>query len=151
MDDFDLKILDILQMNCRATADAIAQQVALSPAAVHKRLRKLRRNGHISAEVAILDPVKFGYPMRVIVEVTLERESLHELDAFKAEMRSSPNVQQCYYTTGDADFILHLLVRDIAEYERFTHAHFFENKIIRRFQSNIVMDVVKVGQSVPLC
>ncbi len=124
MDQFDLRILDLLQKNCRATADAIAQKVALSPAAVHKRLRKLRSSDSITSEVAVLDPVKFGYPMRIIVEVALERESLHELETFKAEMRNSPNVQQCYYTTGDSDFILHLLVRDIAEYERFTRAYF---------------------------
>ena len=150
MDQFDIRILELLQKDCRATADTIAQKVALSPAAVHKRLRKLRNSDNILAEVAILDPAKFGYPMRVIVEVTLERESLHELEAFKAGMRNSPTVQQCYYTTGDADFILILLVKDIAEYEQFTHAHFFESKFIRRFQSNIVMDVVKTGLSVPL-
>ncbi len=150
MDHFDIRILDLLQNDCRLTADAIASSIALSPAAVHKRLRKLRKDGHIAAEVAVLDPAKYGHPMRVIVQIALERESLHELDAFKAEMRNSPNVQQCFYITGDADFILILLVRDIAEYEQFTHAHFFENKIIRRFQSNIVMDVVKSGLTVPL-
>ena len=88
--------------------------------------------------------------MRVIVEIALERESLHELEAFKSEMRNSPYVQQCYYTTGDSDFIIVVLMKDIAEYESFTHRHFFENKIIRRFQSNIVMDAVKTGLSVPL-
>lgn len=150
MDEFDFRILEILQSDCRTTADSIAQKVALSPAAVHKRLRKLRSGGQILAEVAVLDPAKFGYPMRVIVEIALERESLHELEAFKAEMRNSPFVQQCYYTTGDTDFILMLLVKDIAEYESFTHRHFFENKIIRRFQSNIVMDAVKTGLTVPL-
>lgn len=150
MDQFDRRILELLQNDCRATAEVIAQKVALSPAAVHKRLRKLRNSGSITAEVAILDPETFGHPMRVIVEVTLERESLHELDAFKAEMRASANVQQCYYTTGEADFILHVLVKDIAEYQRFTHRYFFENKFIRRFQSNIVMDVVKTGMTVPL-
>ena len=150
MDQFDHRILELLQNDCRMTADKIAQQVALSPAAVHKRLKKLRSGGGIASEVAVLEPAKFGYLMRVIVEVTLERESLHELEAFKAEMRNSPNVQQCYYTTGDADFILLLLVKDIVEYERFTRSHFLGNKIIRRFESNVVMDVVKDGRAVPL-
>jgi len=150
MDQFDRRILDLLQQDCRATAETLAQKIALSPAAIHKRLRKLRQGDYIQSEVAVLDPEKFGYPMRIIVEVTLERESLHELEAFKAKMRASSNVQQCYYTAGEGDFILVLLVKDIAEYERFTHAHFFESKFIRRFSSNIVMDAVKTGLNVPL-
>ena len=63
-------------------------------------------------------------------------------------MRNTPLVQQCYYTTGEADFTLILLVKDIAEYERFTQQHFFDESNISRFTTSIVMDRVKVSLDV---
>lgn len=148
MDDKDLEILRLVQANARLTADAISQDVGLSPPAIQKRLGKLRASGVIEREIAVLSPSRLGRALTIIVEVILERESRAQLDAFKRKMRSAPCVQQCYYTTGEADFVLILTVRDINEYEEFTQAYFFDESNICRFKTAVVMDRVKVSLDV---
>ena len=148
MDDHDLKILDLVQRNCRLTADAISMEIGLSPPAVQKRLKKLRDTGVIEREIAVLSAHKLGRDMTIITEVILERESRARLDDFKRKMQRAPCVQQCYYTTGEADFLLILLVHDIAEYEEFTQKHFFDESNISRFKTSVVMDRVKVSLDV---
>lgn len=148
MDDKDTQILGLLQANARLTAEAISQQVGLSPPAVQKRIKKLRETGVIEREIAVLSPAKLGREMTIIAEVILERENRAHLDAFKRKMRQAPCVQQCYYTTGEADFLLILNVRDIKEYEAFTQEHFFDESNISRFKTAVVMDRVKVSLDV---
>lgn len=150
MDKFDLDILRLLQRDCRMTAEAMSDHISLSPAAIQKRVKKLREGNVIQSEIAVLSPKRLGLTMTVIVNVELEREDLAVLEAFKRQMRKAENVQQCYYTTGEADFILIVVVEDIQAYEKFTHDYFFGNKVVRKFKSNIVMDPVKIGLSVPV-
>ncbi|MFW8636268.1 Lrp/AsnC family transcriptional regulator [Cribrihabitans pelagius] len=148
MDAKDEEILQLVQHNARLTAETIGQDVGLSPAAVQKRLQKLRNSGVIEREIAVLNPAKLGREMTVIVEVVLERESRAHLDAFKRRMRQAPAVQQCYYTTGEADFLLILTVADIKEYEAFTQEYFFDESNISRFNTSVVMDRVKATLNV---
>lgn len=143
MDDKDLHILRLVQENARLTAETISERVGLSPAAVQKRLKKLREADVIEREIAVLSPKKLDRDLTVIVEVLLERENRQQLEEFKKRMRTAPSVQQCYYTTGEADFLLILSVRDIKEYEAFTQEHFFDASNISRFKTSIVMDRVK--------
>ncbi|KAE9629774.1 Lrp/AsnC family transcriptional regulator [Parasedimentitalea maritima] len=148
MDDKDLDILRLVQTNARLTAESISQDVGLSPAAVQKRLQKLRASNVIERDIAVLSPAKLGREMTIIVEVILERENRAHLDTFKRKMRNAPCVQQCYYTTGEGDFVLILNVHDIKEYEEFTQAHFFDESNISRFKTSVVMDRVKVSLDV---
>lgn len=148
MDTKDLEILRLVQSNMRLTAEAISQDVGLSPPAVQKRLQKLRASGVIEKEIAVLSPGKLGREMTIIVEVILERENRAHLDAFKRKMRKAPCVQQCYYTTGEGDFFLILTVKDIQEYEAFTQEYFFDESNISRFKTAVVMDRVKVSLDV---
>lgn len=148
MDDKDLEILRLVQGNARLTADVISQEVHLSPAAVQKRLKRLRESGVIEKEIAVLSPSALGREMTIIVEVILERESRAHLDAFKRKMRQAPEVQQCYYTTGEADFVMILAVENIKEYEAFTQRHFFDESNVSRFTTAVVMDRVKVSLDV---
>lgn len=148
MDDKDLEILRLVQRDARLTADAISQDVGLSPPAVQKRLKRLRESGVIERDIAVLSPSQLGRDMTIIVDVILERESRRHLDEFKRKMRNARCVQQCYYTTGEADFTLILAVRDIKEYEEFTQEHFFDESNISRFKTSVVMDRVKVSLDV---
>jgi len=148
MDEKDLEILRLVQRNARMTAEAISQDVGLSPPAVQKRLKRLRETGVIEKDIAVLSPSRIGRDMTIIVDVILERESRRHLDEFKRKMRNARCVQQCYYTTGEADFMLILTVRDIKEYEEFTQEHFFDESNISRFKTSVVMDRVKVSLDV---
>ncbi|MGB3315425.1 MAG: Lrp/AsnC family transcriptional regulator [Albidovulum sp.] len=145
MDDKDYEILSLVQADARLTAESLGLSIGLSTPAVQKRLKKLRETGVIEKEIAVLSPSKLGRELTVIVEVVLERESRMHLDAFKRRMRSAPAVQQCYYTTGEADFIVIVVVGDIKEYEAFTQEYFFDESNVSRFTSSIVMDRVKVS------
>ena len=145
MDDKDTQILKLMQSNSRLTAEALGDEIGLSPAAVQKRQKKLRETGVIENEIAVLSPSKLGREMTVIVQVMLERESRMHLDAFKRRMKSAPAVQQCYYATGEADFVLVVIVGDIKEYEEFTQEYFFDESNVNKFTSSIVMDRVKVS------
>lgn len=145
MDDKDIEILKLVQRDARLTAEALGFEIGLSPPAVQKRLKKLRETGVIESEIAVLSSAKLGRGMTVIVQVMLERESRMHLDTFKRKMRTAPAVQQCYYATGEADFILVVIVKDIAEYETFTQEYFFDESNVSKFTSSIVMDRVKVS------
>lgn len=148
MDDKDHEILALVQKDARQTAESLGIEIGLSTPAVQKRLKRLRETGVIEKEIAVLSPAKLGRELTVIVEVMLERESRMHLDAFKRKMRGAPVVQQCYYTTGEADFIVIVVVKDIKEYEAFTQEYFFDESNVSRFTSSIVMDRVKVSLNI---
>jgi Lrp/AsnC family leucine-responsive transcriptional regulator len=150
MDDHDLRILRILQHDGRATMEAIAARVGLSPASVQRRIKRLRVTGAIEKEIAVVAPEAVDLPVTVIVNVELEREQLDLLEQFKRDMRKLPEVQQCYYVTGATDFVLVVIARNMREYEKFTHRAFFSNPNVRNFLTHVVMDRVKAGLSLPL-
>ncbi len=150
IDNFDRKILEIVQQSNRTTSEQIAEQVGLSPAAVQRRLKRMREQSVIQADVAVVNPKAIGRAMTFVVQVSLERERADLIDAFKKKMKNNKAVQQCYYVTGSADFILVVTAADMEGYDRFTREAFFGNTNVRNFQTNVVMDPVKVGLSVPI-
>ena len=150
MDRFDALILEALQRDSRQTAEALSPQVGLSPDACRKRLARLRKSGIITGETAQLDPVQLGRSLMLIVEVTLHSEGKQDLDHFKQRMQAAPEVMQCYYVTGNSDFVLMISARDMAEYEAFTRRNFFDDDNVQRFRTNVVMDRVKQGFALPI-
>ena len=150
LDEFDREILRRLQIDARATGEAIGAAVFLSAAAVQRRIKRLRQIGVISGEVAVVDPLAVGQAMSFVVAVELERERADVLEAFRKTVRADPNVQQCYYVTGAADFILVVTTRDMADFEAFTRRVLFDNPNIRRFTTSVVMSRDKVGLTVPV-
>jgi DNA-binding Lrp family transcriptional regulator len=150
LNGFDLKILRILQKNNLTSQREIAEQVGLSPAAVHRRIQKLHSEGIISQDSAIISPERIGRPITLIVEVSVESEKIDALNDLKRAFSEASEVQQCYYVTGEADFILVITARDMAEYERLTERLFFSQKNVKRFRTYVAMARVKASLSVPL-
>lgn len=150
LDALDRSILERYQSDTRRSAEQLGEDVGLSTAAVHRRLKRLRDDGVIRAEVAVLDPVAVGLAQTCIVAVGLEREGLVELERFQARMRALAVVQQCYYVTGEADFVLVVAVADMAAYETFTRAHLLSDPNVRRFTTHVVMERVKAGLALPV-
>ncbi|MCP4329943.1 MAG: Lrp/AsnC family transcriptional regulator [Alphaproteobacteria bacterium] len=150
LDEYDTKILNLLQANNRLTSEAIANAVALSPTACQRRIRRLRDSGVIAAEFAVLDPEKLGGMLTVIVQVVLKRGGAHTVDAFKRDVRGIPEIQQCYYVTGEYDFVLIVTAKDMADYDRLTRGVFFENTNIEKFHTIVAIQNVKVGLRIPL-
>lgn len=150
LDGFDRRLLAVVQDNNRVGADELSARVGLSASACLRRLARLRKDRIIEADIAVVAPQGVGRTLTMIVEVTLERERPDILDEFKKSMRATPEVMQCYYVTGEIDFILMVTARDMRQYEEFTNRFFFKNPNVRRFHTLVVMDRVKVGLSVPI-
>lgn len=150
LDSQDLAILEILQRNNTTPQRTIGEMINLSAAAVQRRISRLEKHGVIRNNVAILNPASVGQPITVLVEVQIENERLDLLEASKASFAAAPEVQQCYYVTGETDFVLVVTVASMQEYEQLTKRLFFENHNIKHFKSLVVMDRVKASMALSL-
>lgn len=150
LDSFDRAILAVLQKDNTTPQRVIGEAVNLSAPAVQRRIKRMEETGIIRANVALVDPAKVGHPITLFVEVEVESERAELIDAAKRSFIALPEVQQCYYVTGDADFILVITVATMAEYEALTRRLFFENNNVKRFRTFVAMDRVKVGLEVPV-
>jgi len=148
LDQFDRKILALLQQDNRMAQRDVAEAVNLSSSSVNRRIAAMEAAGIIRANVA--DPAKVGRPITVIAEITVESERLDLLDAVKRRFVECPQVQQVYYVTGEVDFVLVMNVADMAEYERLTRELFFSGGNVRRFRTLVAMERSKVSLSVSM-
>jgi Lrp/AsnC family leucine-responsive transcriptional regulator len=147
-DEFDKQLLRLLQQNNRLTAEELAEAVSLSASAVQRRLKKLREEKVIEADVSIISPAVAGIGITCIVDVVLDRGSARDLDKFKASMLKCSEVMQCYYVTGTYDFVMIVNAQDMRQYEAFTQKYLMNNPNVKHFYTHVVMDKVKVGYSV---
>jgi Lrp/AsnC family leucine-responsive transcriptional regulator len=150
LDQTHIRILNIVQKNNRLTSEAIAEMVGLSATACQRRLKELRAEGIIEADVSIISPRAVGRPVQMLVLVSLERERRDIIDRFKKAIRATSEVVNGFYVTGDSDFVLYITARDMEDYEQFTRRFFYENPDIKGFKTLVIMDRVKVGFALPL-
>lgn len=145
LDELDHKILARYQGDTRISVEKLGAEVGLSAAAVHRRLKRLRDDGVIEAEIAVISPAAVGLPLTCIVEIDLDRESTSELDSFAARMRACPQVQQCFYVTGQFDYIAVVVVADMAAYDAFTREHLLSDPNVKSFTTHVAFSRVKTG------
>lgn len=150
MDRFDIALLNLVQENNLLTSEQLADQVGLSATSCQRRLKRLRANGSIESDVAIISSQLGGAHVTLIVLVTLEREQHDLLDAFKRKITKHPEVAQCYYVTGDADFILVVKAKSMEAYGNFTERAFFGDSNVKGFRTYATMQVVKNSTKVHL-
>ncbi|AJC80806.1 AsnC family transcriptional regulator protein [Rhizobium etli bv. phaseoli str. IE4803] len=150
LDRADAALLDAVQKNNRLTSEELSELVNLSPTACQRRLKRLRAEGVIEADVSIVSPKAVGRPVTMIVLVSLERERADIVDRFKAAIRNTREVMIGYYVTGDADFLLVVTAKDMEGYEQFTRRFFYENHDIKGFKTLVVMDRVKASFALPI-
>jgi DNA-binding Lrp family transcriptional regulator len=147
LDSFDLAILRILQADNTVPQRQIGEKVNLSAASVQRRIKRMESDGIIAAQVACVDPARVGLAITIVVEVELKVETGGKVDAIKREFLNAPEIQQCYYVTGETDFVLIVIVSSMVEYEELTQRLFFGNEDIRKFKSFVTMDRTKVNMS----
>jgi len=150
LDRIDAHLLELLQKNNRTPSEDLGKLIGLSSTAVQRRIKKLRSDGVIEADVSIVKPKAVGRPISMFVLVTLERERADIVDRFKQSIRQTPEVMNGYYVTGDADFLLVVTARSMEDYEAFTRKFFYENADIKGFKTMVIMDRVKAGFFVPV-
>ncbi|HVI27083.1 Lrp/AsnC family transcriptional regulator [Hansschlegelia sp.] len=149
-DQFDLAILEVVQEDGALSHREIGERVNLSAASVHRRIRRLEDENFITSNVAVVDPAKVGRPIAIVVEVRVESEKLRLLDGTRRRFRDHPDVQQCYYVTGEADFVLVVNVASMDHYDALTRELFHGDPNVTRFRSLVVMNKVKVGLGTPV-
>ncbi|WCS25705.1 Lrp/AsnC family transcriptional regulator [Methylobacterium sp. NMS14P] len=150
LDEFDLAILTVLQRDSATPQRTIGEIVNLSAAAVQRRIARLEKGGVILGNVAILDPATVGQPIMLIVEVQIENERTDLIETTKKNFASTPEVQQCYYVTGETDFVLVITVASMQDYEKLTKKLFFENHNVKHFKTLVVMDRIKYSMNLTL-
>jgi Lrp/AsnC family transcriptional regulator, leucine-responsive regulatory protein len=153
VDGIDRKILALYQHDTRRIAESIGEEVGLSAAAVQRRLKRLRADGTIAAEIAVLDKRAIG-PSIITCIVTLSMASapapgMH-LDRFRRQMIDHPMVQQCYHVTGTSDFIVIVIAESMESYGAFVRRWFESNEIVTRYDTHVALERVKVGLSLPI-
>lgn len=150
LDTFDLAILEILQKDNTTPQRAIGEQIGLSTPAIQRRIKRMEEGGVIQNNIAVVDPAKVGQAITLIVEVEMNNERAELIDAAKKSFANAPEIQQCYYVTGEADFVLVLTVETMSEYEALTRRLFHSNDNIKRFRTHVAMDRVKISLAVPI-
>ena len=118
MDTFDRKIVAALAKEGRLTAVDLAGRVGLSPSACTRRLQALETSGAIRGYRAMIDPAAVGLGISIFVEITLERQNDDTLRAFEAGLAKCANVLSCHLMSGSSDYLIHIVARDLPDFER---------------------------------
>lgn len=143
LDDLDRRLIAALQVNNRLSFAELADIVGSSAASCMRRVNKLRADGVIVADIALVNPKALGKSLTVVVNVELDRERLDLVDDFKRAMRAAKEITQCYMVTGDADFVLIVAVEDVEAFDVFVKTKLYTNANVRKFKSMITLDRVK--------
>ncbi len=150
LDDFDRKLLDLVQRDATLTGEEMADRIGLSASAVQRRLKRLQGEGVISSIAAMVDPGKAGRPSFFIVGLEVERERAELLARLRAWLSAEESVQQAFYVTGAWDFILVVTAPDVERYDLLMSRLLADNPNVRRFTTNVVLGSHKRGLFVPV-
>jgi len=150
LDAIDRRLLALLQADCSLTNDELARRSHVSPATSLRRVRRLVQAGVIERRIAIVDPGAAGGGVTAIVEVTLEQQTAELLDRFEASVAAAAEVQQCYRVASGPDFVLVVLVPDVAAYHAFAHRVLTAQASVRNVRSFFAVKRSKFEPAVPL-
>ncbi|PPC78176.1 AsnC family transcriptional regulator [Pokkaliibacter plantistimulans] len=150
IDELDRQILQRVQQDCLLKSEVIAAEIGLSASAVQRRLKRLRQQGVIRAEVAVLDNRQLDRLMTFIAGLEIERENYSAMDRLRRWADQQPAIQQLYYVTGAVDLVAIILARDVEEYDHLTAEIMANNPEIRRITTNVVLNSLKTGSQLPI-
>ena len=154
LDKLDRHILRSLQDDGRATYDQLAEQVGLSPSAVLRRVKRLEESGVIDRYVALVKPESVGLGLTAYINVRLEKHTeshkRNPMDLFRASVQTWPEVAECAALTGEMDYLLRVLVQDMAHYSRFIMETLLKHPSVQDCKTSFVLDRVKTTTAVPV-
>ena len=154
LDTVDRRILRALQADGRATYDQLASQVQLSPSATLRRVKRLEEAGVIAGYVAVVPPERVGLGLTAYINVRLEKHidshKRNPMDLFRAAVQTWPEVVECVALTGEMDYLLRLVVADMAHYSRFIMDTLLKHPSVEDCKTSFVLDRVKSTSVVPV-
>ena len=149
LDHIDRRMLTLLQRNNRRTLRALADELSISAPTCLRRMRRLEKLGVIRAHAALVDPISVGLGVLAYVEVSLVNASGAEMTAFERRMQRCPEVIQCAELSGDVDYLLTVVARDLPAFGDFTRRHLADDRRIRTYRSLLVLRLPKNGHQLP--
>ena len=154
LDAVDRRILRALQIDGRITYDVLAAQVSLSPSATLRRVKRLEESGVIKGYVALVSPERVGFGLTAYLNVRLEKHAeVHKrnpMDLFRAAVQTWPEVVECAALTGEMDFMLRVIVQDMAHYSRFIMETLLKHPSVEDCKTSFVLERVKNTTAVPV-
>ena len=150
LDRYDHLILDALQNDGRISNVQLAQAVNLSESASLRRVRALEDEGYIDRYAALLNQAKAGLSGNVFVHIGLHREEQSELAAFEDAIREIPEVMECYLMTGEFDYLLRVVVANMADFERLHNESLTRLPGVARVNSSVAIRTVQKTTQLPL-
>ncbi len=150
LDEIDVQILRTLQTDGRITNADLAEKVGLSPPSTLQRVRRLEKAGLIRGYAALLDPDRLGFKVTVFASVRLELHQDQPVERFRREVMSIPEVLECYNVSGEADFLLKIIVADIKAYEALVREKLSRIRGIGQIQSSFVLATTKHTTRLPV-
>jgi len=150
LDRHDVALLTELQRDSRQTVQQLAAAAGLSSTPCWKRVKDMEAAGIIRGYTALVDREKVGLGLCVIAELNLTRHNENDVRRFEQAVADCPQIVSCYSTTGQADYIIKVLVPDIKSYERFLHETAFELPGVTHVRSSVVLKEVKSELRLPI-
>ena len=150
LDATDWKILARLQEDARISNVELAKAVSLSPSPCLARVRALEESGVVSRYVSLLDALKLGLTVSVFIQVSLEKQMRNALDTFESSILARDEVMECYLMTGDADYLLRVIVPDVQSIERFIVDYLAKIPGVASIKSSFALKQVKYKTALPL-
>lgn len=143
LDDLDRRILRELIRDARLTHQELSERVGLSPSPVARRIRRLEAEGYITGYSARIDEARLGFAFNVFISVRLDRQIDERLVAFEREVRTLPQIVDCWLMTGSSDYLLRVAVRDLREFEHFLTGRLTKLPGVASLESSIPIRRVK--------
>lgn len=150
LDRIDLRILDHLQRHGRASNLDLAQAASLSPAQTHRRHRRLEEAGFITGYEARLAPARLGLGVVAFIHVAMEKGHLRELPRFQDLIVEMPEVLECYSVTGDFDYVIKVVARDLKSLSQFLMDRVMRLPGVDSVRSSVCLDEIKCTSALPL-
>lgn len=150
LDEVDLQILSILQANGRITNADLAKEVQLSPPSVLQRVRTLEKAGLIKGYFAQLDADRLGFKITAWVQITLSLHQEQPIERFRRAILDIPEILECYHVSGDFDFLLKVVVRDMRAYEVFIREKLSKVKGVQQIRTSFVFGINKHTSILPI-
>lgn len=150
LEPVDCRILALLQGDASLSHAEVGEAVGMSSASAWRRIKRLEEAGLILGRVALVDAAKAGLTIQVIVTVTLRHHGDGQREAFEAWARQHPEVMSCYALTGDKDYILHVVVKDMGAYDHFLTGDLLHQDYVASASSSIVLREIKYTTALPI-
>ena len=150
LDPTDLRIISVLQESAKITNSELAERVGLTPSPCLSRVRILETEDIINSYVALVTPSAVGLPISVFIHVTLERQIFSSTEHFESEMKNHQEVMECYLMTGDSDYLIRVVVADIATLEAFIVDKLSKIAGVSNIRSSFALKQVKYKTALPI-